>query len=126
MASEPPKLRVLLVEDESLVAIMVMDMLAHLGHEVIGPATRLQQAIEMAQREAFDLAILDINLQGTESYPVADVLAVRGIPFVFATGYESLRLRKPFADRPLLQKPFYQDDLQKGIAQACADSHGAT
>ena len=126
MASEPPKLRVLLVEDESLVALMVMDMLTHLGHDVIGPATRLQQAMEMAQREAFDLAILDINLQGTESYPVADVLAVRGIPFVFATGYESLSLRKPFADRPILQKPFYQDDLQKGIAQACLDSHRAT
>ena len=126
MASEPPKLRVLLVEDESLVAIMVTDMLAHLGHDVIGPATRLQQAIEMAQQEAFDLAILDINLQGTESYPVADVLAVRGIPFVFATGYESLRLRKSFADRPVLQKPFQQDDLQRGIAQACVDSRRAT
>jgi len=108
----------LLVEDESLVALMVMDMLAQLGHDVIGPANRLQQAIELAQRETIDLAILDINLNGTESYPVAEVLAVRGIPFVFATGYESLSLRKPFAGRPVLQKPFLSHDLQREIAGA--------
>ena len=86
MATDQRKLRVLLVEDEMLVALMVVDMLERLGHEVIGPATRLKQAIELAQREAFDLAILDVNLQGTESYPVTEVLVMRGIPFVFASG----------------------------------------
>ena len=118
------QLRVLLVEDEGVVAMMVSDMLEHLGHEVIGPAGRLPQAIEMAQREAFDLAIIDVNLQGTESYPVADVLAARGIPFVFATGYEQLRLRPPFGNRPVLQKPFREDDLNSSI-EACVQNHQA-
>ena len=80
----------------------------------------------MAQRETIDLAILDINLHGTESCPVAEVLAVRGIPFFFATGYESLSLRKPFTDRPVLQKPFHQHDLQRGISEARVKSHRRT
>ena len=105
-----------------LVALMVVDMLERLGHEVIGPATRLKQAIDLAQREAFDLAILDVNLQGTESYPVAEVLVMRGIPFVFASGYESVSLRQPFAGRPILQKPFREHDLQRQIAEARDDS----
>ena len=75
--------RVLLVEDENLVAILLEDMLAELGHSVVGPVARLNKALEMAQREAIDLAILYVNINGEQVYPVAEALAARGIPFVF-------------------------------------------
>ena len=80
-------LRVLLVEDESMVALLLEDMLAELGHEVVGPVARLDKALEMAQRQALDVALLDVNLNGKEIYPVAEALAAREVPFVFVTGY---------------------------------------
>jgi CheY-like chemotaxis protein len=110
-------LRVLLVEDEYLIALMLEDMLAELGHAVIGPVARLEKALEIAQREVFDVAILDVNINGGDSYPIADALAARDIPFVFSTGYGKNSLRAPYHDHPALQKPFQQDDLQKVIAE---------
>lgn len=109
-------LRVLLVEDENLVALLLEDMLAELGHTVVGPVARLDKALETAQREAFDVAILDVNINGEESYPIADALAARGIPFVFSTGYGKKSLRAPYSDRPALQKPFQRHELQKLFA----------
>ena len=119
-ASELPGssgLRVLLVEDENLVALLLEDMLAELGHTVVGPVARLDKALEAAQREAFDVAILDGNINGEESYPIAEALAARGIPFVFSTGYGKKSLRAPYSDRPALQKPFQRHDLQKLFAE---------
>ncbi len=78
-------LRVLLVEDEGLVALLIEEMLADLGHEVIGPFARLNKAMEAAQREQFDIAILDVNLDGEDTYDMADALAARNIPFIFST-----------------------------------------
>lgn len=112
-------LRVLVVEDEMLVAIMLEDMLAELGHALAGTAAGLDQALEMAQREVFDLAILDVNLNGKEIYPVAELLAARGIPFAFSTGYGQRSLREPYRDRPTLQKPFQRNDLEKVISEIC-------
>jgi CheY-like chemotaxis protein len=109
-------LRVLLVEDENLVALLLEDMLAELGHTVVGPVARLDKALETAQREAFDVAILDVNINGEEAYPIAEVLASRGIPFVFSTGYGKKTLRAPYSDRPL-QKPFERHELQKLFAE---------
>jgi CheY-like chemotaxis protein len=130
-ASEQPGrgasgLRVLLVEDENLVALLLEDMLAELGHTVVGPVARLDKALEAAQREAFDVAILDVNINGEAAYPIingeaaypiADALAARGIPFVFSTGYGQKSLRAPYSDRPALQKPFQRHDLQKLFAE---------
>ena len=113
-------LRVLLVEDENLVALLLEDMLAELGHTVIGPVARLNKALEMAQQEAFDVAILDININGGDTYPVADALASRDIPFVFSTGYGKNSLRPPYNDCPTLQKPFRQDDLKELFAKLFA------
>lgn len=113
----PSRLRVLVVEDENLIALLVEDMLAELGHDVIGPVARLNKALEMARREALDVAILDVNINGEDTYPVAAVLAARSIPFVFATGYARQRLPEPYCDAPLLQKPFMQSDLQKAFAE---------
>ena len=117
-ASRAARLRVLLVEDQSMVALLLEDMLAELGHEVVGPVARLDEAVEMAQGQALDVALLDINLNGKEIYPVAEALAAREIPFVFVTGYGKKALCAPFYDRPILQKPFRRDDLRELLA-AC-------
>jgi CheY-like chemotaxis protein len=111
---------VLLVEDEMLVALLVEDMLAELGHKSVGPAGHLDQALEMARREAVDVAILDVNIDGKDVYPVAKVLARRGIPFVFATGYGRQGLKAPYCDCPTLQKPFLQQDLQELLTEMCS------
>lgn len=109
-------LRVLLVEDENLVAMLLEDMLAELGHSVVGPVARLKKALEMAQHEAIDLAIVDVNINGEQAYPVAEALAARGIPFVFSTGYGEHGLPPQYHGHPTLQKPFQQHDLEKLFA----------
>jgi CheY-like chemotaxis protein len=113
------RLRVLLVEDEILVAMLLEDMLAELGHTIIGPVARLDKAVEMARSEALDLAILDVNLNGKEAYPVAEALDARGIPLVFATGYGTGGLRVLYRNRPTLSKPFLRRDLVQALAMAC-------
>src|ERR1700730_13354662 len=110
-------LRVLLVEDENLVALLLEDMLAELGHTVVGSVARLGKALEIAQLEAFDVAILDVNIKREGGFPIAEALAARGIPFVFSTGYGKQSLRAPYSDRPALQKPFERHDLQKLLAE---------
>ena len=119
-----PKPRILVVEDEMLVAMLMEDMLSDLGYEVAGVASRVNTAVEMAQRETFDAAILDVNLNGQEAYPVADVLIARGIPFAFATGYGETGLREPYRTRPTLQKPFQQEDMKDVIADTLASKPG--
>jgi two-component SAPR family response regulator len=111
------ELRVLVVEDENLIALLLEDMLAELGHTVIGPVARVKKALDMIQREEIDLAILDVNINGEETYPIADVLAARDVPFFFSTGYGKKGLRAPHHDRPTLQKPFQRQDLEKLFAE---------
>jgi CheY-like chemotaxis protein len=110
--------RVLLVEDEAMIAMLVEDMLEDLGHDLAAVATRLEEALALSRSEAFDLAILDLNLGGVLTYPVADVLAERGVPFIFATGYGSGGLKEAYAARSTLQKPFNTDALGQAINQA--------
>ncbi len=105
-------LRVLVVEDEMMVAFLLDDMLTRFGCTVTGPVARLEKAIEIAEREALDVAILDVNINGREVYPVAEALATRRIPFIFATGYGQAGLRPAYRDCPTLPKPFRQDDLR--------------
>jgi CheY-like chemotaxis protein len=109
---QQPKLRVFVVEDENLVALILEEMLIDLGHDVVGPVSRLSSALEMAQREDIDVAILDINIGGRESYPIADVLIARAIPVIFATGYHREKLPEVYRGRPMLNKPYQQDDVQ--------------
>lgn len=113
-------LSVLLVEDEFIIALLLEEMLRDLGYRVLGPVARLGKALEMARREGVDAAILDINLNGEEVYPVAETLAARGIPFVFVTGYGRDRLRAPYCNSPTLPKPFRRGDLQDALAMARA------
>jgi CheY-like chemotaxis protein len=110
--------RVLLVEDEAMVAMLVEDMLSDFGCEVVGPLARVEEAVAAAGQGGVDIAILDVNLAGKETYPVADALAEKGIPFVFATGYGAGGLRDGYKDRPTLQKPFQQSELVKALAAA--------
>src|SRR5215472_3308440 len=112
-------LRVLLVEDEIMVALLLEEMLGELGHTVVGPVARLQRALEMAQQEPLDVAILDVNINGSEVYPVAEALAARDIPFAFVTGYGGKGLRTSYCDRPTLQKPFRRRDLRELFADLC-------
>lgn len=108
-------LRILVVEDEMLVAMNVEDMLLDLGHEVAGLASRLSGALSLAQEASFDAAMLDVNLAGEASFPVADLLAERGIPFLFATGYGLQGIDERYRDRPVLQKPFRAIDLAAAL-----------
>ena len=109
------RLRVLVVEDEMLVAMNIEDMLLDLGHEVAGLASRLEPALSLAREGAFDLAMLDVNLAGQQSFPIADILIARGIPFVFATGYGIKGIAEAYRDRPVLQKPFRTRDLGEAL-----------
>jgi CheY-like chemotaxis protein len=111
-------MRVFVVEDESLLALLLEDMLAELGCAVIGSASTVTEAIDGVGRAAFDVAILDIKLGSEKSFPVAEVLAARGVPFVFATGYGDGQVDDRWRDRLVLQKPFAQDQLAEALRRA--------
>jgi CheY-like chemotaxis protein len=101
--------RVLLVEDEGLIAAMVSDMLEDLGAEVVGPAASIAQAIALAETRGLSAAVLDINIRGASIDPVAERLAARGIPFLFATGYGTQPAAWPHV--PVIDKPYSIEKL---------------
>src|SRR5262247_3630534 len=86
-------LRVLVVEDEMMVSMLIEDMLSDLGCTVVGPASRLDEAMELARQGGLDCAVLDVNLGGQPIFPLADLLRQQGAPFAFATGYGDAGLR---------------------------------
>jgi CheY-like chemotaxis protein len=111
-------LKVLLVEDESLVAMLAQDMLVDAGFDVV-LSMRLKEALEIARTETLDVAVLDINLgAGDTSLPVAEMLDERGIPFMFASGYDLSGLQTQFKDRPRVQKPYSSEKLMTTISAA--------
>ena len=109
--------RVLLVEDEMLVVWLLEDMLADLGCTVIGPASSVNQALAMIDTEPIDAVVLDVNLNGQVSYPIADALAARGVPFVFSTGYDKDTLLDGYRTFSVLQKPFHRSELSNALAK---------
>lgn len=111
-------LRVLIVEDETMVSMLLEDMLSDLGCTIVGPATRIKPALALVEQSGFDVAILDVNLNGSETYPIADALAARSIPFVFSSGYSARRLRKEYRNIPSVQKPFHQQELERTLTAA--------
>jgi len=117
--------RVLVVEDEALVAMMLEDMLESLGCEVVGVAARLDAARKQAQTARIDLATLDVNLGGQMSYPVAVILRSRGIPFVFATGYNSIALPAELSDAVVLVKPYSQHQLASALLRSLSEAAGS-
>jgi two-component sensor histidine kinase len=112
--------RVLLVEDEALIGMMMVDILTELGYSVVGPITNVAEATVLAERGDFANAVLDINLKGQLVYPVADVLIDSGVPFLFVTGYSAERVDKRYSNIPILQKPLQKKDLQTAFARVRA------
>ena len=114
--SSKPLPRVLVVEDEYLIRMLMEDMLAELGYDLAAAVGTIAEASEQAGTNDFDLAVLDVNLDGTEIFPVADILAKRGVPFVFVTGYGEGSLPEKYRGRPALQKPFQSEQLKATLA----------
>jgi DNA-binding NtrC family response regulator len=116
-------LRVLVIEDETLVAMLLEDMLSDVGCQVVGPVPRVSKALEIVTDPAvaLDVAILDVNVAGEEVFPVAEALAGRGVPFAFATGYGDSGVRDPWRNRPVLQKPFRQEQITAVLVRALDD-----
>jgi CheY-like chemotaxis protein len=104
-------LRVLVVEDEAMIMTLVEDMVAELGHRVAGLAASVEEAAGLAEDGEFDVALLDVNLQGQTVESVAATLARRGKPFVFTTGYGERVIPPEFKDRPMLPKPYQIEQL---------------
>ena len=104
--------RILLVEDEALIGMMMTNMLTELGHCVVGPYARMADALSAARHAKFDAAILDVNLDGELAYPIADILIDRNLPFAFVTGYDTQSIDERFAQIPIIQKPIARDMLQ--------------
>lgn len=110
-------LRVLVVEDEMMVSMLIEDMLGELGCHVVGPASRLDEAMALARDVDIDCAVLDVNLGGQAIFPLADLLRERGRPFAFATGYGDAGLRDVDRGTPVLQKPFREGDLARVLGE---------
>jgi CheY-like chemotaxis protein len=108
--------RVLLVEDEGTVAMMIEDMLAELGCELVASVGSLAKALRIASDEQIDVAILDVNVAGEPVFVVAEVLRGRGVPILFSTGYGAVGIGAEFKCHPVLGKPFSQTELQQMLA----------
>jgi CheY-like chemotaxis protein len=111
-------IKVLVVEDEGLVALMIEDILQDLGCEIVASVAHLADACVIAAKAPIDLAVLDVNLGGERSFPVAEILRDRGVPFLFSTGYETDGIPAEFNGYPVLGKPFSAKDLQQTISRA--------
>jgi CheY-like chemotaxis protein len=108
--------RVLVVEDEPMIRLLLDDMLTDLGYSMAAEAGRLDEALAVAKQGEFDVAILDVNLNGQPITPVVDVLVERGVPFVFVSGYARRGIPEAHSQIPLLQKPFQADGLARALA----------
>jgi CheY-like chemotaxis protein len=108
--------RLLVVEDEYLIRMLLEDMLDDLGYGIAAAVGTLSEARQIAAEGDFSAAILDVNLDGQEIYPVADILAERGLPFIFVTGYGERSLPESYRGRPALQKPFQAEQLKSTLA----------
>jgi CheY-like chemotaxis protein len=114
--------KVLVVEDEMMIAMLIEDMLDAFGCKLVGPATSVPRALELIAKEKVDVAVLDLNLDGKD-YAIADALRQKNVPFIFATGYGSTGMRPEYANRPVLQKPFQANNLEIALAEALAGSN---
>jgi DNA-binding response OmpR family regulator len=126
MPASERKHRILIVEDEAMISMLLEDMVLECGGELVGPVARFDDALALAHQAEFGVAVLDLNLNGTLSYPIAEVIRERGIPVIFATGYGASGLLGRFRDCPTLQKPFSQQDFADAVAAACREQAANT
>jgi CheY-like chemotaxis protein len=110
-----PTLSVLLVEDEVMIRMMIAEMLEELGHGVAAETGEIDRAIRLAQNTEFDLAILDVNIQGKLITPVAELITTLNRPIIFATGYGTAGIPEEFRGHPSLEKPFLIERLARTI-----------
>jgi CheY-like chemotaxis protein len=110
--------RVLVVEDELMIRMLLEGMLTDLGHSVAAEAGNIDEAMRLAKETEFDVAVLDVNLNGQPITPVVEILIGRGLPFVFASGYGQRGVPEPYRASPTLQKPFQAEALDQAIAAA--------
>jgi CheY-like chemotaxis protein len=122
----PARFRVLVVEDEALIGMLIEDALEDLGHEIVGPVGSLDEALELATHEPLDFAILDVNIRGGYSYPVADVLLQRGLPMLMTTGYDASVLPDRIQEQRRLRKPFTVEQLEAEILLMCSGQKSST
>lgn len=110
--------RVLVVEDESLVAMLLETMLEDMGCLTVGPASSVEEGLRLVGEEQMDAALLDVNVGGTPVFPVAEALEARGIPLVFSTGYGEGGLPENWRGRPTVQKPFTEAVIRDALMKA--------
>lgn len=109
---------ILIIEDEMLISMMIEDMLADLGCESIAAASTIGQAIKLIDLKVFDAAMLDLNLNGMESYPIADALALRDVPYFFSTGNSLADVKDGYSDHDVLKKPFTFGQLSNMLSRS--------
>ena len=109
--------RILVVEDEMLILMMIEAMLEDSGCAAVATAATVGQAIALIEEQVFDAAMLDVNLKGINSRPVADALAAKGVPFVISTGNDARHVMDGYEDRPVLRKPFTNTDLSAALTK---------
>lgn len=114
------RFRVLVVEDEPLIGMDIEYAVEEMGHEVVGPIAELGDALALAANEAFGCAILDINIRGGHSYPVADILLERGLPVLLLSGYGKQTLPERLQEEAHLTKPFSAEQLNRELRNLCA------
>lgn len=108
-------LRILVVEDQAPIALQMEDMLVESECQVVGPASRVEQALKLLDEQTVDAAVLDLNIAGEMVYPVAEVMDARGLPYVFATGCDPSDIAAPYKQKPVLRKPFSRRTLLEAI-----------
>ena len=108
-----------------LILLKIEDALCDLGCTSVGAAVSLDQALALVNAQAFDAALVDVNLDGVKSYPIADALAARGVPFAFSTGYSGQSLDEGYRDRPVLGKPYREADLAAMLTRLLDPSNAA-
>ena len=118
MSSTEARHKVLIVEDETLVAMLIEDILSELGHDVAGVAGRLDAGLALAARSDADFAVVDLNLDGERTYEIAEILERRGVPFMFVTGYGAGGVNEEWRDHVVLQKPFEIAEFAAAIKRA--------
>jgi len=120
MASTLAGHRILVVEDEAIIAMLLEDIMEEIGCAIVGPVAKVAQALAALDAGPVDGAVLDVNLSGEWSYPIADALAARGVPYVFVTGYGQAGLAVDYQDHPVVQKPFTRTSIERGLEGAMA------
>ena len=115
--TDKPRCRILVVEDEAMIAMLVEEMVLDFGSEVVGPAAKMGEALRLASDASLDAAILDVNVGGAVVYPVADLLRGRGVPIIFATGYGAASFHLAFKKTPRCRSRLAMKSLPRLFAR---------